>query len=239
MLQVDSVRFTYAPKGRTGFELGPVTFNMAEGESLALVGTSGCGKTTLLKLLSSSLRTKMGEIRYKEYNLATAKESVASRLRRTSIGMIHQNYSVLPFLTVEENVTLPSRLSGRSADSVREVLERFGMWELRDRTVSTLSGGQQQRVAISRAICQGADLLLCDEPTGALDAVTGEGVADALYSSLEMGVQGLVISTHDLRLASRADRVFVMDNGGIARILKDATPEEIYLALRSTNSSSS
>lgn len=234
MLKATDVGFRYpaTDRGEQGFHLGPITFELGEGESVAVVGTSGCGKSTLLKLLSGSLRTTIGKIEYGGINLASLSDSKASELRRTSLGVIHQDYSILPFLTVEENATLPSRLSRRSTGGISRVLNEFGIEHLRDRAVSSLSGGQQQRVAIARAVCQGAEILLCDEPTGALDAITAENVSNALYRSLDLGVRGLIISTHDLALASHAQYVFIMSGGSIKQVLSDASPESIHAALR-------
>ena len=234
MLEAVDVKFKYQTTGSDGpnFELGPLSFTLADGESISIVGTSGCGKSTLLRLLSGSLHTSEGHVRYGDLNLATLSDSVASRLRRTKVGVIHQDYSVLPFLTVEENVTLPSRLARRDSADVGEVLHEFGIRHLSNRPVKTLSGGQQQRVAIARAVCQGAELLLCDEPTGALDAITAETVSTALYRSLELGVRGLIISTHDLALASKADRVFVMSEGKIGSTLIDTEPSTVYSTLK-------
>lgn len=234
MLEATDVEFKYRTTDRAehSFHLGPISFELGEGESIAVVGTSGCGKSTLLKLLSGALRTGVGSIEYNGVNLAALSDSTASKLRRTSLGVIHQDYSVLPFLTVEENVTLPSRLSRRSTSGTSHVLNEFGIENLRDRAVSSLSGGQQQRVAIARAVCQGAEVLLCDEPTGALDEITAENVSNALYRSLNLGVRGLIISTHDLSLASHAKYVFIMSQGRIKRILSDTSPESIHVALR-------
>ncbi len=234
VLKATDVEFRYHTTARAGksFQLGPVSFELGEGESIAVVGTSGCGKSTLLKLLSGSLRTTVGKIEYSGVNLASLSDSTASKLRRTSLGVIHQDYSVLPFLTVEENATLPSRLSRRSTSEISLVLNEFGIEHLRDRAVSSLSGGQQQRVAIARAVCQGAEILLCDEPTGALDTITAENVSNALYRSLSLGVRGLIISTHDLSLASHAKYIFVMSQGRVKQVLSDASPESILVALR-------
>lgn len=234
MLKATDVGFRYHSTVRSeqGFYLGPIDFELGEGESVAVVGTSGCGKSTLLKLLSGSLRTTIGRIEYSGINLASLSDSKASELRRTSLGVIHQDYSILPFLTVEENATLPSRLSRRNTGGVSQVLNEFGIEHLRDRVVSSLSGGQQQRVAIARAVCQGAEILLCDEPTGALDAITAENVSNALYRSLDLGVRGLIISTHDLTLAAHAKYVFVMSGGRIKQVLSDASPESVHTALR-------
>lgn len=234
VLKATDVEFRYRATARTehSFHLGPISFELEEGESIAVVGTSGCGKSTLLKLLSGSLRTTVGNIEYGGINLAKLNDSTAAKLRRTSLGVIHQDYSVLPFLTVKENATLPSRLSRRSTSETSHVLHEFGIEHLQDRLVSSLSGGQQQRVAIARAVCQGAEILLCDEPTGALDAITAENVSNALYRSLDLGVRGLIISTHDLLLASHAKYVLVMSQGRIKQVLSDASPESIHMALR-------
>lgn len=235
MLEAADVTFTYRRTGTAGpgFELGPLSFTLSEGESIALVGTSGCGKSTLLRLLSGALRSSEGSVFFGDRNLATLTDSDAARLRRTTVGVIHQDYSVLPFLTAEENITLPSRLQRRRrCPDVAGVLEEFGIGDLRNRPVATLSGGQQQRVAIARAVYQGAELLLCDEPTGALDAITAETVSSALYRSLTLGVRGLVISTHDVVLAAKADRVFVLSEGQIGSVLTHPDPSSVYAALR-------
>ena len=234
MLEARGVQFKYRVAGSAGpvFELGPLSFRLSDGEALSIIGTSGCGKSTMLRLLSGALRASAGTVQFGQMNLATLSDSVAARLRRTSVGVIHQDYSVLPFLTVEENVTLASRLEGRRPADVGEVLGEFGMAHLRNRPVATLSGGQQQRVAIARAVYQGAELLLCDEPTGALDAITAEAVTGALYRSLTLGVRGLIISTHDLALASKADRVLVMSEGQIGSVLTDPDPSSLLSELR-------
>ncbi|HEV8564766.1 MAG TPA: ABC transporter ATP-binding protein [Actinomycetota bacterium] len=199
--------------------LTDVSMIVDRGELVAVMGPSGSGKTTLLSLAGGLDHPTSGTVRVEDADLATLGTKGLARLRRRRIGFVFQQLNLIDGLTALENVSLPLELDGASKSAARgaaaEALSRVGMDELGDRFPDELSGGEQQRVAIARAAVGERILLLADEPTGALDSVTGEAVLRLLRAHCDRGGSGVLV-THDARFAAWADRVVFLRDGRIA-----------------------
>jgi putative ABC transport system ATP-binding protein len=195
-----------------------VDLAVERGELVAVMGPSGSGKSTLLTIAGSLEQASYGEVLVDGVDLETVSRSEQATMRRRSIGYVFQDFNLLPGLTALENVTLPLELDGVRAKVARsaglEALEQLDVADLADRYPDELSGGQRQRAAIARAIVGERELLLADEPTGALDSVNGEGVMRLLRAATRRGIAGVVV-THEAQLASWADRVIFLRDGHV------------------------
>jgi putative ABC transport system ATP-binding protein len=194
-----------------------IDLDLAAGELLVLLGASGSGKSTLVNIMGGLDRPSRGTVWYHGLDLAGATDAELTRFRRKSVGFVFQFYNLVPGLTALENVELITELSTEPMPA-REALERVGLAERVDHFPAQLSGGEQQRVAIARAIAKRPEVLLCDEPTGALDCETGILVLQALsQANRELGATTVLI-THNAVIARMADRVVRLSNGEIAGI---------------------
>ncbi|MEN9314627.1 MAG: hypothetical protein RIS35_1020 [Pseudomonadota bacterium] len=209
--------------------LQAVDLDLYPGEFVVLLGASGSGKSTLLNILGGLDRPTTGEVRYLDHDLAAAGPGALTRFRREHVGFVFQFYNLIPSLTARENVALVTEIAG-SPMSADEALALVDMSPRRDHFPSQLSGGEQQRVAIARAVAKRPDVLLCDEPTGALDYATGKRVLEVLQRvNRELGTITVVI-THNAAIAALADRVIRISSGRIVEVRRNAvkaTPEEI------------
>jgi putative ABC transport system ATP-binding protein len=200
-----------------------------EGEFIVLLGPSGSGKSTLLNLMGGLDVPTTGSIFYRDKRLDSTDESQLTRYRRRHVGFVFQFYNLIPSLTAVENVRLVTEISDDPL-SAEEALQRVGLGQRLDHFPSQLSGGEQQRVAIARAIAKRPDILLCDEPTGALDITTGKVVLEVLQRiNVEFGTTTAVI-THNAAIAGMADRVVTMGDGQIGEIVRNThrmTPEQL------------
>lgn len=187
------------------------------GEMLVLLGPSGSGKSTLLNIIGGLDRPSAGRLFYCDTELTALDDRGLTQFRRAEVGFIFQFYNLIPSLTAEENVRLVTDISEKSMDA-GEALSLVGLAERRHHYPAQLSGGEQQRVAVARAIAKRPGVLLCDEPTGALDSSTGTHVLEALERThRELGTT-VVIITHNVGIAAMAHRVFHFLDGRIARI---------------------
>jgi len=206
-----------------------VDLEVEAGEFIVLLGPSGSGKSTLLNILGGLDVPSSGEVRFLDHDLSRADEAELTRYRREHVGFVFQFYNLIPSLTARENVALVTDIA-RDPMSAEEALDRVGLGERLDHFPSQLSGGEQQRVAIARAVAKRPAVLLCDEPTGALDYETGKLVLDVIARvNAELGTTAMVI-THNAAIAAIADRVLRIANGRIAAIERPAkklTPAEI------------
>ncbi|NMF97165.1 ABC transporter ATP-binding protein [Aromatoleum toluolicum] len=195
--------------------LQDVTFDVAAGESVAIVGASGSGKSTLLGLLAGLDVPSSGGVRILGRDLFALGEDDRAALRGEAIGFVFQAFQLLPALTALENVMLPLELAGArdAAATARQWLERVGLGSRLRHYPKHLSGGEQQRVALARAFAPDPRLLLADEPTGNLDAVTGEAVIELMFALNRESGTTLILVTHDESLAARCDRVLHMQAG--------------------------
>jgi putative ABC transport system ATP-binding protein len=206
-----------------------VDLDIRAGEFIVLLGPSGSGKSTLLNILGGLDTPSRGSILFKKEDLSHADEATLTRYRREHVGFVFQFYNLIPSLTARENVALVTDISA-SPMPAAEALRWVGLGERLDHFPSQLSGGEQQRVAIARAIAKRPDVLLCDEPTGALDYQTGKLVLEVIARiNAELGTTAMVI-THNAAIAGIADRVLRLGDGRIVGEEKPArklTPAEI------------
>ncbi len=195
--------------------LDDVTFDIAPGESVAIVGASGSGKTTLLGLLAGLDRPSEGEVWIGGHALSGLDEDARAALRQRLLGFVFQSFQLLPALTALENVMLPLELAGAddAASRARSWLDRVGLSKRTTHYPKQLSGGEQQRVAIARAFAGDPKLLMADEPTGNLDGATGAEIADLMFRLNRERGTTLVLVTHDNALASRCTRRLSLSSG--------------------------
>ncbi len=202
--------------------LKQVNFQARTGEITMLVGPSGCGKTTLLSAVAGTLKIESGGIRVFDHDLEKMSNGALTRFRAKSIGFIFQQFNLIPTLTIAENVGVPLQIQGLSSGKAlmrsREILDRVGLGNRWKDRPSKLSGGQQQRVAIARALVHEPPLVICDEPTAALDAQNGEIVLDLFRQVARSPERAVIIVTHDNRIFSYADRIARMDDGEIVEV---------------------
>ena len=206
-----------------------VDLEIHAGEFIVLLGPSGSGKSTLLNILGGLDTLTSGDVRFLEHQLTGADEAELTRYRREHVGFVFQFYNLIPALTARENVALVTDIA-LSPMPAQEALAWVGLGERLDHFPSQLSGGEQQRVAIARAIAKRPQVLLCDEPTGALDYETGKLVLEVIAKiNQELGTTAMVI-THNAAIAGMADRVLRLGNGRIVgeeRPPRKLTPAEI------------
>jgi len=197
--------------------LRDVDLDVARGEFIVLLGPSGSGKSTLLNILGGLDVPSAGTIRFHDRELTAATESELTDYRRRHVGFVFQFYNLIPSLTVRENVALVTDIVDKPMPA-DEAIDRVGLTPRRDHFPAQLSGGEQQRVAIARAIVKRPQVLLCDEPTGALDYQTGKLVLEVIDRvNRELGTTAIVI-THNAAIAGMADRVVYLGDGRIQRI---------------------
>lgn len=198
--------------------LQDISFSVMPGETVAIVGASGSGKSTLLGLLAGLDVPTAGEIRLDGVSLAALDEDARALARGRLLGFVFQSFQLLPALTALENVMLPLELAGRkdAATLARDWLERVGLGHRLKHYPKHLSGGEQQRVALARAFSPAPRLVLADEPTGNLDAATGQQVIELMFDLNQKQGTTLVLVTHDEAIAARCDRVLRIQAGRLA-----------------------
>jgi putative ABC transport system ATP-binding protein len=206
-----------------------VDLDVTRGEFVVLLGASGSGKSTLLNILGGLDVPTQGDVRFGEHQLSGASEAELTTYRREHVGFVFQFYNLIPSLTVRENLALVTDICAKPM-SIDEAIGLVGLTPRRDHFPAQLSGGEQQRVAIARAIVKRPDVLLCDEPTGALDYATGKLVLEVIARiNQELGTTAIVI-THNAAIAAMADRVIALADGRIQRIDVNShklTPSEL------------
>jgi putative ABC transport system ATP-binding protein len=204
LIRLEDVSKRYDKDG--AFAIEDVTLDIAAGEAVAVMGPSGSGKSTLLNLIAGLDRPTTGSVTVAGQRIDALSETGLARYRRRRIGMIFQFFNLLDDLTVADNVLLPAQLAGTSRSSARrradELLDRLKISQHRQAYPARLSGGQRQRVAIARALVNSPQVLLADEPTGALDSSTGEEIG-ALLRELNLAGQTMIMVTHNPDLAAR------------------------------------
>lgn len=203
-----------------------VDFEVNKGEFVVIVGPSGAGKTTILNLLGGMDKATSGKILVDGQDVAKYSERQLTQYRRDDIGFVFQFYNLVQNLTALENVELATQISKNPLD-VRMVLERVGLNKRLDNFPAQLSGGEQQRVAIARAIAKNPKLLLCDEPTGALDYQTGKAILGLLREMCDKYAMTVIVITHNSALAPMADRIIHLKNGQVASMNINEHPKSI------------
>jgi putative ABC transport system ATP-binding protein len=217
VFRVRGIAKTYRTGDVEVHALRSVDLDVSRGEFIVLLGPSGSGKSTLLNIIGGLDVPSAGTIHFRDHELTAASESELTAYRRRHVGFVFQFYNLIPSLTVRENVALVTDIVEHPMP-VDEAIDLVGLTPRRDHFPAQLSGGEQQRVAIARAIVKRPDILLCDEPTGALDYQTGKLVLEVIARvNRELGTTAIVI-THNAAIAAMADRVVYLGDGKIQRI---------------------
>ncbi|MGL5436270.1 MAG: ABC transporter ATP-binding protein [Lachnospiraceae bacterium] len=202
-----------------------VSFEINKGEFIVILGPSGSGKSTLLNMVGGIESSSEGEIFYQDLELHKADAKDLTAYRRKHVGFVFQFYNLMPGLTALENVELAAELSEQPLNA-EKLLDQVGLLDRADHFPSKLSGGQQQRVSIARALCKNPDILLCDEPTGALDSETGVQILGLLSEFHKQYGKTVIVITHNEKIAEIADRVFYFKDGNLERIQTNEKPLE-------------
>ncbi len=204
--------------------LRDVSFSIPQGAFVAIVGPSGSGKTTLLGLLAGLDAPSRGQVILDEADMTAMDEDQRAKLRGEKVGFVFQSFQLIPTLTALENVQVPLELRGDrgAAERARDLLRRVGLGDRLDHFPTQLSGGEQQRVAIARAFANEPRILFADEPTGNLDSDTGARIVELLESLNRESATTIVLVTHDLNLAARAQRIIRISDG---RVVSDTATE--------------
>lgn len=203
-----------------------ISFEIEKGELAIILGSSGAGKSTVLNILGGMDTNDEGNVLIDGKDISTFNEKELTNYRRNDVGFVFQFYNLVPNLTAKENVELASEIVKDALDAT-EVLQSVGLGERIDNFPAQLSGGEQQRVAIARAVAKNPKLLLCDEPTGALDYHTGKQVLKILQDMVRKEGATVVIVTHNQALAQIADRVIHMHDSKIRDVVMNANPQNI------------
>ena len=224
-LSLRGVSKSYSNGDRTFMALDSVDLDIEEGKLVVILGPSGAGKSTLLNLIGGMDTPTQGTIRVGGVDISGYSENELADYRAENIGFIFQFYHILPALTVLENVNLVADLSKHAMDGAA-ALEAVGLREHMDKFPNQLSGGEQQRVSIARAIAKNPKLLLCDEPTGALDSATGVTILKLLQEQARQG-KTVIIVTHNSLFAEVADEVVRLKNGRVRSVVEVENPKSI------------
>ena len=203
-----------------------VNFEIREGDFTLILGPSGSGKTTLLNILGGMDEPTSGSLAIDGKNIEHLSKKERCSYRRNDVGFVFQFYNLMPNLTAKENVELASELS-KDALPAAEALEKVGLSDRLNSFPGTLSGGEQQRVSIARAIAKNAALLLCDEPTGALDYKTGKSILKLLFDTAHKEGKTVVVVTHNSAIAPMADCVIHLRSGSIQSISRNPNPTPV------------
>lgn len=196
-----------------------INLTINQGEFVAIVGPSGSGKSTLLHLLGGVDKPSSGKVIVDGTDIYSLSEEELAIFRRRKVGFIFQFYNLVPVLDVEENILLPLLLDNKKVDGkyIDELISILGLNERKNHLPNELSGGQQQRVSIGRALAYSPSIVLADEPTGNLDSQNSKEIVDLLKLSVQKYNQTLVLITHDLDIASQADRIITIEDGSIVK----------------------
>ena len=226
-VKLENVSKIYGSKEVKIIAVDEISFRIKKGEFVVVVGPSGAGKTTVLNILGGMDTATSGQVLVDGQDIATYSTKQLTAYRRDDIGFVFQFYNLVQNLTALENVELASQIC-REPEDAEEVLRQVGLGERMKNFPAQLSGGEQQRVAIARALAKNPKLLLCDEPTGALDYVTGKNILKLLQDTCRRTGMTVVIITHNSALTAMADRVISIKSGTIQSVRKNehVTPVE-------------
>lgn len=222
-IQLENVQKNYRMGEVTIKAADGVSFEINKGDFAVVVGASGAGKTTVLNILGGMDSLDGGSIKVDDEDISAYSNKKLTEYRRFEIGFVFQFYNLIQNLTARENVELASQISKNPLD-VEHVMKMVGLEDRMDNFPSQLSGGEQQRVAIARALAKNPKLLLCDEPTGALDYQTGKSILKLLQDSCRETGKTVVVITHNLALTAMADKVIRMKNGRVVEFTVNETP---------------
>lgn len=226
MIEINNLSKIYKTGDIEVKALDNISFTIDEGEFVVIVGASGAGKSTLLNILGGMDTPTNGEYSLDEIVASKFNSKELSMFRRKDIGFVFQFYNLLPTLTALENVALAESIANNPFDS-KSILKKVGLEHRMHNFPSSLSGGEQQRVAIARAIVKNPRLILCDEPTGALDSVTGKSIISLLKSVAKENHKTLIMVTHNALFTKLADHVIKIQDGKIIEDYINKTPLEV------------
>ena len=217
MYEVKNLSKSYGKKGTLVHAVRDVSFNVNQGEIVFIMGPSGSGKTTLLSMLGLLLTPTHGSIIFNGANISALPKKYYSNIRLKNIGFVFQNFQLLPFLNVVENVEIVLNLAGTRGNAARhrafELIDKLGLSKKATKFPEELSGGEQQRVSIARAMANDPEVILADEPTANLDAANGKTVITLLKDVVKEHNKSLVLITHDPRIEWIAEKIYVMEDG--------------------------
>lgn len=217
ILEANNISKTYKTGKVEVKALHKCSVSFEEGEFVAVVGKSGSGKTTLLKLLGTMEPSDGGDIILEGESICNLKDKMLSKIRRSKIGYIYQDYSLLQEFTAYENIILPLRLDGKNIDkeAIEDIMKELGIYSCKDKFPGEMSGGEQQRVAIARALAIKPAVILADEPTGNLDSENSNEVVLMLGKAAKLYDQTIIMVTHDMQTADYADRIIHIQDGNV------------------------
>lgn len=217
ILRVENLSKVYGKGATKVVALDNVSFSIAKGEFVAIVGASGSGKSTLLHLIGGVDRPTSGKVFIDGKDIYGFNDDELAIFRRRQVGLIYQFYNLIPILNVEENITLPLSLDNRKIDSKRlnDLIQLLGLESRKTHLPNELSGGQQQRTSIGRAMITNPAIILADEPTGNLDSKSSDEIVELLKKSNRDYKQTIVMITHNMEIAKIADRIIKIEDGKI------------------------
>lgn len=241
ILEVDCLEKVYTTRlgGNRVQALQEVSFSVEEGEYVAIMGESGSGKTTLLNILAALDKPTSGMVLLNGKDVTAIKEKDISKFRRDHLGFVFQEFNLLDTFSLRDNICLPLVLSGQSFEQMNPRVEKLAkeleIFELLDKYPYEVSGGQKQRAAVARALVTEPELVLADEPTGALDSKSTDGLLN-IFNQINRGGQTIVMVTHSTKAASHASRVLFIKDGEVFHQLYrgDSTKEEMYQKISDT-----
>lgn len=215
VILTENLSLSYASHAGNVDVLKGVDLTVNEGEAVVLVGPSGSGKSSILMLLAGLEDISSGSLSLMGNNVSEFSEDQFAIFRKENIGIVFQNFHLIPTMTALENVAIPLELQQKpdATEQAQQWLDKVGLSHRGEHYPAQLSGGEQQRVAIARALSSNAQLILADEPTGNLDEATGNEIAELLFSLNKQENRTLLLITHDLQLAQKADRILRLENG--------------------------
>lgn len=214
MIKTENLCKTYGTGDGNVTALNNVSISIEDGEMIAVIGKSGSGKTTLLNILGCLDTATSGKAFYGDTEITRLNDAQAADFRLRHVGFVFQFFDLIPELTAAENILLPAKIAKRSAENFQEIVDRLELIERLKHYPSQLSGGQQQRAAIARAMINDPEILLCDEPTGALDTKTSAEIMD-VFKKLNSDGKTVVIVTHDPKVAEQCGRIIEISDGQI------------------------
>jgi len=221
MIALDNVHLAYTAANRSVPVLAGATLSVSQGESVAIIGPSGSGKTSLLLVMTGLETPDSGSVIFDGIDLHAQSNDARADLRRDRIGIVFQNFHLIPSLSAKENVALPLDIAGHAnaRERAAALLDRVGLAHRMDHYPNAMSGGERQRVAIARALIHEPALMVADEPTGNLDNQTGDAVADLLFELNRENNATLLLVTHDVVLAARCERQVRLHEGRLEPVL--------------------
>lgn len=225
-ISFENVNKEYGTGDNLVHALKDASFSLERGELAVILGSSGAGKTTALNILGGMDNATRGRVLFDGNDITHWNEAQLCQYRRTDVGFVFQFYNLVPNLTALENVELAAQICSDSLNAA-QTLQKVGLGERTNNFPAQLSGGEQQRVSIARALAKKPKLLLCDEPTGALDYVTGKQILQLLQDTCRKEGITIVIITHNSAIAQMADKVIRFKSGEVVDIMVNATPKQI------------